>query len=80
MSLRGGFGFISLFFINPLIILLFQNFTIAKDNIPVNSTQTSLQISSRSPASVSVQKSAFHLELRAEVQSEAPKRYQSSRE
>lgn len=57
MSFRNGLGFVSLFFINPLIILLlFQNFTIAKDTSPVNSARNtsplSLRDHSRGPASI----------------------------
>lgn len=80
MSVRGGLGFISLFFINPLIIILFQNFTIAKDSTTVNSTQTSLQISTRSPASVLVNEPLAQPAFQPQVQPEAPKRCQSSRE
>ena len=53
MVKRGGlFWYLSLFIINPLIIIAFQNFTIAKDNITMRMTQTPQEIKgNRSPAS-----------------------------
>ncbi len=53
MVKRGGlFWYLSLFIVNPLIIIAFQNFTIAKDNITMRMTQIPQQIKgTRSPAS-----------------------------
>ncbi len=80
MSFRRGFGFLSLFFINPLIILLFQNFTIAKDITPVNSAQTSVKNSGRSPASFPSTESGLNLKEEPKVETSAPKRYESGLE
>ncbi len=53
MVKRGGlFWYLSLFIVNPSIIIAFQNFTIAKDNITTGMTQTPQEIKgTRSPAS-----------------------------
>ncbi len=81
MLKRGGFfGFISLFFINPLIIILFQNFTSTKDTTPAKLTQTSLSKSARSPASVLLPDHKNLSEHKSEILSKFPKRYESSLE
>lgn len=54
MVKRGGlFWYLSLFIVNPLIIIAFQNFTIAKDSTTIRMTQIPQEIKgTRSPASI----------------------------
>ena len=85
MSFRNGLGFVSLFFINPLIILLlFQNFTIAKDTSPVNSARNTSPLnlgdSSRGPASVPEGFRLLPLEQGRSWATPAPKRCESGLE
>lgn len=77
MFKRGGIGFFSLFIINPLIIIAFQNFTIAKDNTTIRMTQTSVSKSSRSPASVLT---TLDHTANALLPCPAPKKYESGLE